>query len=947
VLLERRTYLGAELTACLRPWVSAETFGALGEMFGWSGDLAVAVGAPPGASEFAFVPDKLKTALEDVLLDAGVTLLYAMRPIALQQTGNALLLEAAGKAGRVEIAAAVVVDATEQAVVARMKCPASPRAGAQPGPRAWRTIELTGVATESLGELAIPADLTPAWRTHLGYSTEHGHLLIEHAIDLTPGADPTWRLQAELEARQASAAVCRWLKENHPAFAGLKLATTSHELAVPALWRVAPDPDGQLLVASACADLGDAQAEACQFDPAALARLGLEAGARAAAGAVAERANAPGPRLTLPVLRRTVDVLVVGGGTSGAAAAIGAARRGAVTLLADMNPGPGGTGTVGGVDSYWFGRRGGFNTEVSAWVGAQHAWLGVTGNRWNIEAKMLAWLHGLAEAGVATLLHTVLAEVHTDASGKVTGALLATPDCLVEVTAAATVDATGDGDVAVAAGAPHVYGSDREAATMWYSLSPQVRPGLSRNNFTSTVCVGDPFDYTRAILSGRRRYAGHDHGPYIAPRETRHVLGDVRISLTDILTMRRWPDVINVHFSNHDVKGQNTSDWLRMGLIPPNFEIEIPYRAVVPQRVDGLLVTGKAISATHDSLPPVRMQADLENLGYVCGTAAALSARRGITPRDLPVADLQAALIPEGFLPADVLTRTLPPEQPPAAAEMQQWIDSLDDADQLYNYGEVEMDDIRQTPIPMVQICTAGPAILPLLRAAAEDPTHKGRLHAARALAWHGDKAATPVLLAAIEPHLTGDELPPRTAHIRYTQASPDHGAMPELAYLLHSLAMVRDPAAIPVLLRAAERLKPTRAKLEDQMSGIFHYVDAICDIAERLGHRDSIPALLRLHQEPLFRGKVSTAIVQPDFFEEREAYLELTIGRALARCGEATGLAILADYLGDSRRMLAEHAHRELKAVTGQQLPAETAAWRNWLAEAPAPAPTPWQGSR
>ncbi|HYF94114.1 MAG TPA: hypothetical protein VD969_18005 [Symbiobacteriaceae bacterium] len=39
-----------------------------------------------------------------------------------------------------------------------------------------------------------------------------------------------------------------------------------------------------------------------------------------------------------------------------------------------------------------------------------------------------------------------------------------------------------------------------------------------------------------------------------------------------------------------------------MGLIPPNYEAEIPYRAVVPRRVDGLLVTGKAITGL--ALPP-------------------------------------------------------------------------------------------------------------------------------------------------------------------------------------------------------------------------------------------------------------------------------------------------------------------------------------------------------
>lgn len=896
-LIERRTYLGAESTGCLRPWLTDEP-----------------------------VPDRLKTALEDQLLDAGVTLLYAQRPVSLH-LGDRLTVDFCGKAGRISVQAGAVVDATEQAVLARLVCEAAPRP-ARDGARVWRTIELTGVALDQLDSLTIPAELAPAWQIHRGYAVEQGHLLLEHAIDLVPGADSNWQLEAELGARLASARLCRWLKENHPAFSGLKLAATGHELAVPPLWRVVSGSASGVFVASACADLPDDEAVAMVWDPGALSQLGESVGIQAASTLVSGVSRS----VSLPVQQRTVDVLVIGGGTSGVAAATGAVREGCSTLLIDMNAGLGGTGTLGGVDSYWFGRRGGFNTEVAAWVAEEHSWLGVQGNKWNIEAKMLAWQKGAVGAGVSVLLNTVLAEVRTDDSGRVTGALVATPTGLVEVTAAVTIDATGDGDVAVAAGAPFVYGSDREGVTMWYSLSPQVRPGVSKNNFTSTVNVGDPFDYTRAILSGRRRFPGHDHGPYVAPRESRHVLGDVRLTLTDFLTMRRWPDVINIHFSNHDIKGQNCSDWLRMGLIPPNFEIEIPYRAVVPQRVDGLLVTGKAISATHDGLPPLRMQADLENLGYVCGLAAGLCARRGLAPRELPVADLQGALVQAGMLPGDVLLRGGDFASKPTPAEMQQWIDALDDADKLYTYGEVEMDEIRRTPIPIVQVCTAGPEILPLLRAALGNPTGRGRLHVARALAWYGDRAATPVLLAAIEHFLAGDELPPRAVHIRYTQASPDHGAMPELAYLLHSLAMVRDPAAIPVLMRVAERLKPTEAQFQDQMSGIFHYVDSLCDIAERLGHPDCLPALRRLHEQPLFNCKWSTAVVEPDYFQERLAYLELTISRALARCGAREGLSTLIKYLNDSRRMLAEHAYRELVAITGQHLAPVSGDWEDWL---------------
>ncbi len=934
-LIDRRTYLGGERTAALRAWFTQEQHEDLKALFGWNGDFAKVA----DHGELPLVPDLFKCALEDRLLAAGVELLYGVRPIGIHRDGQ-YRVEVAGKFGRGEIRATIVIDATEQAVVARQQGAAAQRPAAGPL-RLWRTLELTGVDLDNLdANLEVPAEVAPACRLHRGHAAEHGHLLVEHAWDTElAGSVVTWRPRVEAEARFATMRLARWLKENHPAFAGSRVATTSYELTTPPLWRVKPHTGG-LWVASGCsADLADEAAQALADDPVALARLGWEIGRRAYAE------PAPAASMPFPQETRTVNVLVIGGGTSGASASIGAARGGASTLLVEMSPGLGGAGTLGGVDSYWFGRKGGFNQEVSRWVAEQHAWMKHQGGRWNIEGKMIALLGAVREAGVEVLLESILVEVRRTPAGRVTGALIATPEGLIEVQAKVTIDATGDGDVAVQAGAPYIYGSDREGVTMWYSMIPYLRPGLTKNNWTSTVNVGDPHDYTRAILSQRRRIIGHDHGPYVAPRESRHIPGAVRITLTDILTMRRWPDVINIHFSNHDVKGHNTSDWLNMGLIPPNLEVEIPYRAIVPLQVDGLLVAGKAFSATHDALPPIRMQADLENLGFVCGTAAAMCGARGTVPRELPVADLQAELVKAGILPEEIISRQLPSERELSPAEMRRWIEALDDKDKLFLYGEMEMDEVRREPIPIVMVCTAGLAIIPYLKEELARPDSPRRLHVARALAWYGDQAATPVLLAEIQRHLTGDVLPYRVDHIRYSLAAPDHGAMPELAFLLHSLAMVRDERAIPALMEVAERLHPTQERFLEHHSGVFYYVDAVCDIAERLGHLGCVPALQKLANYELFRDKMTESVMQPDYFEERKAHLEITIARALARCGEISGVHTLARYLRDSRKMLAYHAHRELKAITGQDLPADHGAWAAWAGNLTHIPCKPWTG--
>jgi hypothetical protein len=120
--------------------------------------------------------------------------------------------------------------------------------------------------------------------------------------------------------------------------------------------------------------------------------------------------------------------------------------------------------------------------------------------------------------------------------------------------------------------------------------------------------------------------------------------------------------------------------------------------------------------------------------------------------------------------------------------------------------------------------------------------------------------------------------------------------------------------------------------------------VDALCIGAEQLGDPAAIPILKQLHSYPPFRHKELLNGFQADYLKERVAYLEVVIGRALARCGSPEGVITLINYLNDVRGNLAEHAHDHLVAVTGQDFGNDMAAWSQWLEmEGDRLKPVPW----
>jgi hypothetical protein len=82
--------------------------------------------------------------------------------------------------------------------------------------------------------------------------------------------------------------------------------------------------------------------------------------------------------------------------------------------------------------------------------------------------------------------------------------------------------------------------------------------------------------------------------------------------------------------------------------LAPGTSYDLPYRCLLPRGLPNLLVAGRCISATHEALSSIRLMTFCMALGQAAGTAAALSVRKGVQPRDLEVAELQEALRKDG-----------------------------------------------------------------------------------------------------------------------------------------------------------------------------------------------------------------------------------------------------------------------------------------------------------
>jgi len=398
-------------------------------------------------------------------------------------------------------------------------------------------------------------------------------------------------------------------------------------------------------------------------------------------------------RLETPIVAR-YQVVVAGGGPSGVIAAIASARSGADTLLIERYPFLGGNGTAGLMTCY-----NGFRNQrppdplqtvkgIPAEYIAELVRLGgiaaadpypkpghdvTTGDLpycigFDPEAAKVASLNLVKEEGVKLRLHSWVVAAMLDDS-RVTGVIVESKSGRQAIAADVIIDATGDGDIAAQAGAPFMSPAqkgDRMGMSLMYRLGglpSSIKGPYGGIRIGDRVVKwgpgfgGDGLDVenlTRAEVETRlklwdqvkemQKKSGMESiylmqsATGIGVRETRRILGEYVVTEQDAIKGTHFPDVIAIS-SNPMPSYQGKRFFF-------NHEgFEIPYRSLVPKKVEGLLLTGRCISCEQAPFQSARSMAPAMAIGHASGCAAALSTKSKVQPRKLDVRALQKVLL--------------------------------------------------------------------------------------------------------------------------------------------------------------------------------------------------------------------------------------------------------------------------------------------------------------
>ena len=156
-------------------------------------------------------------------------------------------------------------------------------------------------------------------------------------------------------------------------------------------------------------------------------------------------------------------------------------------------------------------------------------------------------------------------------------------------------------------------------------------------------------DFMRKYMPGFDRCDVAAMATQINRRESRRVIGQYIFSDDDMLKGARFSDAIAKHPCFIDLHNPSGGD--SRVIFPRQGEItEIPYRCLVPKRVDGLLMAGKCVSATHVAEAGLRYLVCSFATGEAAGTAAAQAVRTGVPPRQVDVPVLQQTLRTRGAI---------------------------------------------------------------------------------------------------------------------------------------------------------------------------------------------------------------------------------------------------------------------------------------------------------
>ena len=594
------------------------------------------------------------------------------------------------------------------------------------------------------------------------------------------------------------------------------------------------------------------------------------------------------------------DIVVIGGGTSGAPATIAAAREGAKVLVVEYLEGLGGTGTLGLIGRPWYGRDVGFAAEVPFPSD-------------NIEPKMEWYRAEITNAGGEIMLGAIGCGAYV-VGNRVKGAVISTPEGRFAVLAEVVIDATGSGDMAIAAGASYMYGEteNHDIALQGSGLPSRPLRGSYLNTDYLLVDEVDMVDVWRTFVSvqiTKNKESFFDAGTMIHNRERRRVIGDHIMTYLDQIAERTYPDAVVLSGSNYDSHGYTSSPFF--ALLPhdeksrkanhpaPGGTCYTPYRCFLPKGLDGILVIGLGISMERDASAMVRMQFDMANQGYAAGVAATMAVSSGVTPRNINVRELQRHLVNIGNLPSEVLKHE--DSFPLSLVEIENAVQDYGNATNPESSGK-----------PLAIILTHQEAALPIIIEAYHNADGQTKLLYAQLLAICGSNEGLSTLLAALQDINEWEE-----KIFQGFMADYAHLPTPTDAVIL-AASYTGDTSVLPELIRLVDML-------DADVTLSHHRTLALA--LERLAHSDAAEPLANLLKRPGMSGHVMidledalTELKNDGRFpggraplEKRtRALREIILARALYRCGDFDGLGktILEEYQKDMQGLFARHAN-------------------------------------
>ncbi|HLN73536.1 MAG TPA: FAD-dependent oxidoreductase, partial [Prolixibacteraceae bacterium] len=607
----------------------------------------------------------------------------------------------------------------------------------------------------------------------------------------------------------------------------------------------------------------------------------------------------------LPILG-TYDVIVMGGGTAGAPAGIGAARNGASTLVIEYLHGMGGIGTQGMIGRYWYGYRHGFTNEVDNGVKA------IGGNNPRQKNKLDEWVFDWKTEWYRSNIRKAGGEIWFGVIGigayvenkQVKGVVVATPLGRGVVLCKTVIDSTGSADIAIAAGAGFSYTDGYNVAVQGAGLPPKGPNDFYNNTDWTFTDDTDMIDVWSTFVIGKEKFKDKfDIGKLPQTRERRRMNGDFTISVLDVYNHRTYPDTISIHESSFDTHGFTIDPFF--ALKPPahsseNVTAHVPFRALLPKGLDGIVVTGLGASAHRDAMPVIRMQPCLQNQGYAVGMAASMAAKNNQVIRNVDMKELQRRLVKMGNLTEKVLTDT--DNYPPSFVQVQQAAKTI-------------IHELEGLEIVMWDVEKGIPALTDELHRAVK---FEDKLVYARVLGMLDNDGGWEILQKAVDGFDTWDK------GWNYRGMGQFGMSMSYLDCLIIALGKTRKQEVLPSVIRMARMLTPESE---------FSHFRAVAIAFETLANEQAAKVLFDLLQMKGVTGHSMQTIEQAiqktpagseDTSTRNNALREIILGRSLFRCGDYNGLGnqIMNDYAKDLRGHFYRHATGVLKLGQFTKLP-------------------------